>query len=107
MTEFTSKIVGGHILHVPPAHVIHNIRPVGVCQIPVNADGDLCLEPTYSEEARRQHAAKCAQENATAINAFRNRQHPEVMRPWDPELEEFVMRRRVDILTGREPMPNG
>lgn len=107
MTEFTGKLVGGRALYIPLPHAIHNVKPVGICQIPVNGDGDLCLEPTYSEEARRQHAASCAEKHASAIHAFRKRQHPDIMRPWDPELEAYVSANKQALLTGEKAFPRG
>lgn len=107
MTEFTSKIVGGHILHVPPAHAIHGNRPIGICTVVVNAEGELCGHPSYNESERLAHSSECARRHASAINAYRLRTHPEIMRPWDPELESYVSQHRVEIATGRKPMPRG
>lgn len=107
MTQFTGKVTGGHILYVPPAHAIHGNAPVGICTVVVNGDGEICAHPSYSESERRHHAADCATKHASAIHAYRKRSHPEIMNAWDPELEAFVQRRKHDILSGREPMPQG
>jgi hypothetical protein len=34
--------------------------------------------------------------------AFRNRSHPEIMRPWDPELEKWISDNRTAILEDRK-----
>lgn len=91
----------GAVLHLPPAHVIHNLRPVQVCTVIVNADGDLCRHPSYSLRESISHSTECAKAHESAIRAFRKRQHPEIMQSWDPELSAWMDKNGRAVLEGR------
>jgi hypothetical protein len=102
MTQFTGKVAGGHILYVPPAHAIHNTGPYGRCLVVVNADGDQCGHPCMSQRELVSHTSECARRHASAINAYRKRTHPDIMRAWDPELEEWFAKHKDAVLEGRK-----
>lgn len=101
MTQFTGKVTGGHILYVPPAHVIHNTGPIGRCLVIVNADGDQCGHPCMSQRELLSHTSKCAVQHESAIRAYRKRQHPEIMNSWDPELSKWMGEHAADVLRGK------
>jgi hypothetical protein len=102
MRKFTAVATkSGGVLYVPPSHVIHNARPFGLCTVIINADGDLCRHPSYSRAEFLGHASKCAPAHESAIRAYRARQHPDILRPWDPELESWMGKHKAAILEGR------
>jgi hypothetical protein len=101
MRKWAPKVAGGHVLFVPPSHVIHGHKPFGVCTVIVNADGDVCRHPSFSRSEYVNHAADCARAHESAIRAFRARQHPEILNPWDPEMAEWMGRHKDAILEGR------
>jgi hypothetical protein len=72
------------------------------CRIPT-PDGP-CGHITLEEEGHRAsqlHAVRCAQENHETILAVREEQHPEIMKPWDPEQFAWIRRNGAAILEGR------
>lgn len=94
--------VKGRPFYFTGENKLHKRRPIGVCQVIVTGDGDQCLTPFFDERERRNHVATCATKHASAINAYRNRTHPEIMRPWDPELEKWMSSNKDAVLSGRK-----
>lgn len=92
------SFVNGRPLFVPGTK---DRRPVGMCQVIVTGEGELCLTPFYSERERRDHVAACAQKHTSAIHAYRKRTHPDIMRPWDPEMESWMSKHADGLLAGR------
>lgn len=91
----------GAVLHLPPAHVIHKTKPKQVCTVIVNGDGELCGHPSYTIREALSHSSSCAKRHESAIRAYRNRTHPEMMRAWDPELEAWFSKHKRAVLEGR------
>lgn len=105
-----ARTASGSTIYVPTSANIHGYQVIDRCRTIVNADGELCGHPFYENEPRSKieaHITECLAKHAAAIRAFRDRQHPEIMRPWDPELAAFVKRNREELLSGAQPMPHG
>jgi hypothetical protein len=90
-------------LIIPTSSSLHRRAPKYVCRVPT-ADGGTCGHPFYEgeERARERHVAECCKRNHDAIVAFREKQHPDVLRPWDPELERWIAEHRDEVLEGRK-----
>lgn len=100
--DMSAKLTdSGHVLFVPPAHVMHKQEPIAFCQVIVNGDGELCMEPFFNQRDRLNHVPGCARQHESAINAYRKRTHPEIMQSWDPELSNWMAQHKDAILTGR------
>jgi hypothetical protein len=102
--------VGNSTIYVPTSSKLHGKQVVDRCKTIVNADGELCGHPFYEDEPRSRieaHVTACLAQHAAAIRAFRQRTHPDVMRPWDPELAAFVSNNREAMIRGEIPMPHG
>jgi hypothetical protein len=94
----------GPTIFIPTSARLHGKEPIYVCRVITSAEGDTCGKPFYEGEERTRdfHVANCAKQNHDAIMAFRNRSHPEIMRPWDPELEKWISDNRTAILEDRK-----
>lgn len=102
--------VAGRALFLPTSSQIHGKRVVMRCTVIVNADGEVCGHPFYedeSQEVRERHIVDCAARHAAAINAYRQRTHPDIMRPWDPEIAQYMAENKEALLSGRLPVPRG
>lgn len=79
---------------------------ISVCRIPVNVDGEICGRRFFTGEEKQvqQHALRCAREHGDAIRAWRERSHPSILKPWDPEFAGWVRGNRRAILEGRVRM---
>lgn len=77
-------------------------RIVDRCRIPTSTGpcGHIVVASDHPR-AMEFHVRECAPRNIAAIHEARQQQHPDIMRPWDPELEAWITRHRVPILEGR------
>jgi hypothetical protein len=67
-------------------------RVVSRCTVP-HGPGRVCGWPFYdsdSEAAVLEHTRKCLSDHHEDVVAERERQHPSIMRPWDPEFFSWV-----------------
>lgn len=88
-------------LYIATRSGIHQHEPIGVCRVPVK-DG-ICGKRFFPGEERAQanHAASCAQENHEYVVAFMKQRHPDIMKPWDTDLDKWVGQHRAAIIDGR------
>jgi hypothetical protein len=66
----------------------------------------VCKCPFYEDESRsriERHLIDCVKANHDRLMADRARQHPEIMRPWDPEFAAWIQdpAKRRSLMTGR------
>jgi hypothetical protein len=93
-------------IYVSTGSRIHRKPVIDRCKIPVQ-DGDglrMCGHPRFEgEEEMRfvRHVAQHAQEAHDLIVAMREQQHPEIMRPWDTELDKWIAQHRRALIEGR------
>jgi hypothetical protein len=102
--------VAGRPLFLPTSSQIHEKRVVMVCRVIVNADGEQCGHRFYEDESQSKieaHVVECSARHASAIHAYRQRTHPDIMRAWDPELEQYVAEHREELIRGDLRMPHG
>lgn len=74
---------------------------VDVCKIPT-PDGP-CGHKFFAGESdskKARHFKACAHANEEAIRALREKQHPDVMKPWDPEYKTWLDEHAVGIAAG-------
>lgn len=97
-------------LLVATSSSIHNRIVVDRCIIPVD-DGEggtrPCGHPLYEHEPRaalEAHIRDCAARNHNTIMELRQRQHPEVMEAWDPELAAWAQKNADAIMRGAKRM---
>jgi hypothetical protein len=90
-------------LILPSSATIHAKQPIARCRVPVG-DGKLCGHPFFEGEERAMaaHVAKCCREHHDIIVGERERRHPDIMLPWDRELDRWVKENRDAILEGRK-----
>jgi hypothetical protein len=80
------------------------------CSVIVNADGEVCGHEFYKDEPQSKidaHIVECTGRHASAIHAYRQRTHPDIMRPWDPEIAEYMAENKEALLRGELPTPHG
>jgi hypothetical protein len=89
-------------LYIATRSGIHEHAPIGVCRVPTK-EGRVCGKPFFPGEERAQanHAAACARENAEYVQAYLDRLRPDVMKPWDTELDAWVGQHRQALIEGR------
>jgi hypothetical protein len=91
-------------LYVQTGSSIHHRPVVDRCRVPT-PEGP-CGHPMFEGESResfeRGHVVPCLRRNHDTIMQERARQHPDIMRPWDPELATWVKRHGDAILEGRK-----
>jgi uncharacterized C2H2 Zn-finger protein len=97
----SARVVGGRVLHLPVSSLLHGERPVGRCDVVVNADGGRCGTLFYDRTKWLRHVARCSVQHESAINAYRKRTHPDIMRAWDPELEAWMAQNARAVLEGK------
>jgi hypothetical protein len=105
-----ARTSSGATIYVPTSSKLHGLEVVDRCRTIVSAEGDVCGHPFYENESiakREAHITECLAKHASAIRAFRQRQHPDIMRPWDPELADYVKANKLELVTGAKPMPRG
>lgn len=66
----------------------------------------VCRTPFYEGESRariEQHIRVCVSANHDRLMAERRRQHPDIMRPWDPEYARWIQdpAKRAGIMSGK------
>lgn len=66
----------------------------------------ICRAPFYEDESRsriERHIIDCVNANRDRLMADRRRQHPEVMKPWDPEYARWIQdpARYEGLMSGR------
>lgn len=93
-------LVGGRALFLPTSSRLHKRPVIGRCAVIVTGDGDVCGTPFFSLEEKIGHVTDCARKHASAIHAYRRRQHPEIMNAWDPELEAWMRQHADAVLRG-------
>jgi hypothetical protein len=49
-----------------------------------------------------RHLRECVKANHDALMAERERQHPEIMKPWDPDFFSWIRRNSDAVLEGRK-----
>lgn len=76
---------------------------ISICRVPVNAEGRVCGKRFYTgeEKAAEVHTVRCARRHTDAIMAFRERSHPSIMKPWDPEYAAWLAQHKQAVLEGR------
>lgn len=47
------------------------------------------------------HAARCVKRHEEQLREQRAREHPEIMRPWDPEMARWMREHKTAVLEGR------
>lgn len=99
--DMTPELVGGRALFIPTSARLHKQRPVGFCATIVTAEGEICGTPFFSLDEKVRHVSACARAHASAIHAYRQRTHPEIMQSWDPELEGWMAKHKDGIMSGR------
>lgn len=85
-----------------PSHAqIHDIPPKYVCRVPAE-DGRLCGKPFWEGEERafERHVVSCAEENAGAIQRFREKNQP--ISGEKSDLEEWVDENKSLLVEGRK-----
>lgn len=90
-------------LVIPTASRMHEKRVVDRCRVPT-PEGP-CGHPLFEDEPRSKmdaHVVECCRRHHDTIMEERERQHPEIMRPWDPELASWVKEHGPAILEGRK-----
>lgn len=98
--DMSVDLVAGRALYLPTSSRLHNEVPVGRCDTIVTADGDVCGTVFFDRTKWLRHVANCARQHASAIHAYRRRQHPEIMNAWDPELEAWMRQHADAVLRG-------
>lgn len=71
------------------------------CKVPT-PDGP-CGHPFYVGESDRkkvEHLRSCAEANLERIREVRQEQHPDVLKPWDPEYAGWLEDNAAGIATG-------
>jgi hypothetical protein len=106
MTDFALTERG---LWIPPSATIHRQKPIGRCRVPVNDEGKPCNHPFFpgEERAMTTHIAACTKRHLDVIHRYRQRTHPDIMRPWDGELKAWVDKHSEAILEGRKRLGGG
>ena len=95
--------VGG--LYIASGSSIHRREVVDRCRVPT-PDGP-CGHPLYEDEPRAKleaHIRTCCAENHDFIMETRQRQHPEALEPWDPELAAWAKKNADRIMRGAKRM---
>ena len=89
-------------LYIATRSGIHEHEPIGICRVPTK-EGRICGHKFYPGEERAQanHAANCARENHEYVVAYMKQRHPDVMKPWDTELDKWVGQHRQALIEGR------
>lgn len=100
--DMNIDLVGGRALFIPTSARLHQKPVIGACSVVVTAEGDVCGTPFFDLREKISHVTECAKKHASAINAYRLRTHPDIMRAWDPELEAWITKHREAILDGRK-----
>lgn len=97
-------VVGG--IFIQSSSGIHERKVIDRCVVPTgDPEKPVCGHVFFegeSQEVIDRHVAACAREHHDAIVEHRERQHPEIMRPWDPELAAWVKKHGRAILEGRK-----
>lgn len=90
-------------LVIPSHNQIHDIPPKYVCRVPAE-DGRLCGKPFWpgEERAYENHVAQCAQDNAAAIQRFREARAP--ISGEKSDMEEWVEENRDLLIEGRKKL---
>lgn len=90
-------------LYVQTGSTIHERRVIDKCAVPTPEGpcGHLFFEGE-SQTTIDAHVSECARRNHDTIMEHRARQHPEIMKPWDPELAAWVKKHGRAILEGRK-----
>ena len=74
-------------------------KVVSRCRVP-HGENRVCGFPFYEGESQaviEAHTAQCVSDHHDAIVAERRRQHPEILKPWDPEHFKWI-RENADAL---------
>lgn len=77
-------------------------RVVDRCAVPT-PDGP-CGHEFYEDEpaaVRERHIVACVKANADTVVEVRERMHPEIMRPWDPEYQAWLDEHAEGIAAGQ------
>lgn len=78
------------------------------CRVPT-APGETCGHLFFKGEEHKiaPHMARCVARNHDAIVAFKEKAHPEIMKPWDKDLDRWVSRNRDALIEGRKKLGGG
>ena len=93
--------VGG--IFIASGSSIHNRPVIDRCRVPT-PEGP-CGHPLFEGEPRSRfdaHIVDCLARNRETIMEARARQHPEIMEPWDTELDRWIAKHSEAILEGRK-----
>lgn len=73
---------------------VRDEEPTYVCRVPVNANGDICGQLFYADEARdwQSHVGRCARANRQAIEEASHARKDPLYEAWDPEVAEHMQK---------------
>lgn len=76
---------------------------ISTCLVVTNLEGDVCGQKFYKgqEALVEQHAIRCTREHGDVIEEWMKIRRPDVMKPWDPEYDNWLRRNKVGIREGR------
>jgi hypothetical protein len=84
------------------------------CQVPVEEVAPtrfrVCGHPFFEHEdhrVRERHVSRCSRENHEVLMKYLRTRRPEVMKPWDTELADWVSQHKQALVEGRMKLGGG